>query len=182
MKIEMKVTSKDYKEDETWQRLTTPCPASSIVVITLPFLKGTSCIPANPVHFTLLELSFSYVVLTELGFFTSFPLPFLWFQVIFSLCKCCLPQKCQLPHWSHFCSLLLPIILCRTNVHLLDLTWHLLCPHPVKEIWRYPSGWDWKQPLLTNPTVPSLLHRKQSTDFQLWDEYGLRLKSITWWL
>lgn len=108
------------------------------VVITLPFLKGTSCIPANPVHFTLLELSFSYVVLTELGFFIS--LPFLLFQVIFTLCKCWVPQKCQLPHWSHFCSLLLPIILCRTNVHLLDLTWHLLCPYPVKEIWRYPSG------------------------------------------
>ena len=38
--------------------------------------------------------------------------------------------------------------------HMYIYWMYLLCPHPVKEIWRYPSGWDWKQPLTNQSYNP----------------------------
>ena len=82
--------------------MTVPCPGAVIEQGSLhsghsPFSpKLTSYIPSDCVHITLTKLS--YAVLTELGFFIPFSLPFLLFQVVFSLYKCYLSQKCQLPH------------------------------------------------------------------------------------
>lgn len=73
---------------------------ASLHILSIALLMSS----VSPVLCSWVELT-----LTQ-GVFISFSLPFSLLQVVFSLFKCCLFPEWQLPPWSYFFTLVMPII------------------------------------------------------------------------